>query len=329
MIAEPHNDTECLGAISATIAQMIDEQDPIFAELAAQYPTTQSLIDHIRSLPQRDDLGDPSDGPREHACTPTQRVRFGAEDPNCVERAALFLGVEEMRDPRPTRQLATIDTPIGKHTLPLVNGRAVVLDPRVSQECADCGVTLGSAGPVAIEPRNAIAWTADMAAADAAQFRNGSGPSMIYVARNAIRRMVDDGAEPAETEIEAIGILLAVAERVARRYGTRALAMVRTTAKALAAVLDAVLMRRNISIDIGGYHLDTPKWLDDTATAAGKVGLDLGSIYLRSKLGALGIAPEVIGLLESHLGESGRTLGAFAHPPELATFAKFAAPRSA
>jgi hypothetical protein len=53
-------------------------------------------------------------------------VRFGARDPNCVERAALFVGVEEMRDPGPARQLATIDTPIGMHTFPVVNGRPVV-----------------------------------------------------------------------------------------------------------------------------------------------------------------------------------------------------------
>src|SRR5262249_32341512 len=162
-----------------------------------------------------------------------------------------------------------IDTPLGKHTLPLVDGRAVVLDPRVPQECADCGVALAAPGPVAIEPRNAIAWTADMASAGAAEFRNGDGASTMYVARNAIRRLIDHGAVPAEAEIDAIGILLAVAERVARRYGTRALAMVRTTARAVADVLDAVLARRNISIDIGGYHLDTPKWLDESATALG------------------------------------------------------------
>jgi hypothetical protein len=241
----------------------------------------------------------------------------------------LFLGVEEMRDPGPTRQLATIDTPVGMHTFPVVNGRPVVLDPRVTKDCVDCGMALATPGPIAIEPRNAIAWTADMASAGAAEFRNGNGPSMMYLARNAIRRLIDRQAVPAEAEIDAIGILFALAERVAQRYGSRALAIVRTTARAIADLLDAVLTRRNLSFDVGGYHFDTPKWLDDGATAVGKVGLDLGSLYLRTKLGALGLAPEVIGLLESHLGEEGRTLGTFAHPPELATFSKFAAPRSA
>jgi hypothetical protein len=256
-------------------------------------------------------------------------VRFGARDPNCVERAALFLGVEEIRDPAPTRQLATVDTPIGLHTFPLVNGRPIVLDPRVTKDCVDCGLALATPGPVAIEPRNALVWTTDMASAGAAEFRNSGGPSTIYLARNAIRRLIDHGAAPAEAEIDAIGILFALAERVAHRYGTRALAIVRTTARAIADVLDAVLERRNAHFNIAGYRIDTPEWLDQTATAAGKVGLDLGSLYLRAKLGAIGLAPEVIGLLESRLNEEGRTLGPVAHPPELATFAKFAAPRTA
>jgi hypothetical protein len=110
--------------------------------------------------------------------------------------------------------------------------------------------------------------------------------------------------------------------------GTRALSLVRITARAIAELLDVVLSHRNLSFDIGGYHFDTPKWLDEGATAVGKVGLDLGSLYLRAKLGALGVAPEIIGLLESHMGEEGRTLGPLAHPPELSTFAKFAAPRT-
>lgn len=85
MIALPFNDGECLEAISRTIAQMVEARDPIFVELATQHSTTEHLVEHIRSLPQRDDLGDPDDGPRVDACSPPQRVRFGARDPNCVD----------------------------------------------------------------------------------------------------------------------------------------------------------------------------------------------------------------------------------------------------
>jgi hypothetical protein len=336
MIGLPYNDQQCLGAITQILATMVEEQDPVLLELAAQYPTTRDLIDYIRSLPQRDDMGDPSDGPRVQACAPPQRVRIGAPDPNCVERAALFVAVEEMSRPHHTRQLATVDTPIGLHTFPLVDGRPIVLDPRVTHECLECGVAINQRGPVAIEPRNAVGWVIDMADQSAGQYRNG--PSSIYLAKNAIRRLLDDGAVPAQREIDAMGLLFAFAERAARRYGTRAIGIVRTAARAIADVLDAVLERRNAHIDIGGLTFDTPSWLDDTASAVGNVGLGVGSAYLRTKLAALdlpkliglpGGTDAIIGLLESELGQHNRTLGDIAHPPELATFAKFAAPRTA
>lgn len=335
MIGLPFNDHQCLGAITQILATMVEDNDPVLLELAAQYPTTRQLIDYIRSLPQRDDLGDPGDGPRVNACAPPQRVRIGAPDPNCVERAALFLAVEEINHPAHTRQLATVDTPIGMHTFPLVDGKPIVLDSRVTHECLECGLALNAPGPVAIEPRNAVAWTIDLASQQAGALRNG--PSALYLGKNAIRRMLDEGAAPAVREIDAMGLLFALAERAAQRYGTRAVGIVRTAARALADILDVVLERRNAHFDIGGLKFDTPQWLDDTAGALGNVGLGIGSALLRSKLDALDLASviglpggtaAVIGLLESELGKSGRTLGDFAHPPQLATFTKFAAPRT-
>lgn len=336
MIGLPFNDHPCLGAITQILATMVEDNDPVLLELAGQYPTTPGLIEYIRSLPQRDDLGDPADGPRVHACTPPQRVRLGAPDPNCVERAALFVAVEEINHPQHARQLATVDTPIGMHTFPLVDGRPIVLDPRVTSECLECGLAISTPGPVAIEPRNAVAWTIDMASQGASRLRNG--PSALYLGKNAIRRLLDDGAVPAPREIDAMGLLFAIAERCAHRYGTRAIGIVRTAARALADILDAVLARRNAHIDFGGLKFDTPQWLDDTAGAVGNVGLGVGSAYLRAKLAALdlpkliglpGGTDAIIGLLENELGDKGRTLGDFAHPPQLATFAKFASPRTA
>jgi hypothetical protein len=336
MIGLPFNDHQCLGAITQILAAMVEEHDPVLLELAAQYPTTSALIDYIRALPQRDDLGNPADGPRVHECSPPQRVRIGAPDPNCVERAALFVAVEEFNHPGHTRQLATVDTPLGMHTFPVVDGKAIVLDPRVTTECLECGLALNTRGPVAVEPRNAVAWTIDLASQGAPQLRNG--PSALYLGKNAIRRLIDEGAVPALREVDAMGLLFAIAERAAQRYGTRAVGIVRTAARALADILDAVLARRNAHIDIGGLKFDTPQWLDDAASAVGNVGVGIGSAYLRSKLdlldlpGLIGLpggTAAVIGLLESELQKSDRTLGDVAHPPQLATFAKFATPRTA
>jgi hypothetical protein len=238
------------------------------------------------------------------------------------------VAVEEINHPEHTRQLATVDTPIGMHTFPLVDGKPIVLDPRVTSECLECGVAISTPGPVAVEPRNAVAWTIDLASQDAGRLRNG--PSALYLGKNAIRRLLDEGAVPALREIDAMGLLFALAERAAQRYGTRAIGIVRTAARALADILDTVLERRNAHIDIGWLKFDTPQWLDDTASAVGNVGLGVGSAYLRAKLAALdlpkliglpGGTDAIIGLLESELGDKGRTLGDFAHPPELATFA--------
>src|SRR5262245_35577631 len=336
MIGLPFNDLACLGAMSQIAASMVDEGDSALLELAAKYPTQQHAADSLRSRPQRDDLGDPADGPRVHECEPPQRLVLDGDSPNCVERSIIFTIVQEINHPENTYQLATVDTPIGLHTFPLVNGKPIVLDPRVTPECLECGLAISQSGPVAVEPRNAIAWMIDMAAQDAGQLRNG--PSNVYVGRNAIRRMLDDGAVPAPREIDAMGFLFALAERAAHRYGTRAISIVRTAARALANILDMVLERRNAQINIGGLRFDTPQWLDDTAGALGQVGLGLGSAYLRSKLAPLDLAgilglpggtDAVIGLLESELNEKNRTLGDFARPPQLATFAKFAQPRTA
>jgi hypothetical protein len=336
MIGLPYNDLGCLGPVSEILAAMVHEQHPPLIELADQYPTMAEVIDYIRSLPQRDDLGDPADGPKVHACSPPQRLQIPSDEPNCFERAAAFTAIMELNHPENTYQLATVDTPVGMHTFPLVNGKPVILDPRVSMECLECGLALNTPGPVAVEPRNALAWTVDMAGQGVGQLRNG--PSQVYIGKNAIRKLIDDGAVPEPREIDAMGFLFALAERAAHRYGTRAIGIVRTAARAIAEVLDAVLQRRNAHINLGGLKFDTPQWLDDTAGAAGNVGLGVGSAYLRTKLAVLdlpkliglpGGTDAIIGLLENELGQKGRTLGDFVHPPALATFAKFAAPRTA
>lgn len=318
------------------IAAIVAERHPAIVELAQRYPTEKQLVDYIRSLPQRDDTGDLDDGPRLHACSPPQRMRIGTGDLNCFERAATYAAVADLLRPEHAYQLATVDTDVGLHTFPLKDGRPVVLDPRITSDCLDCGIALSQPGPIGISPRNAINWTIDFARRASPQVRNG--PSQLYVGKNAIRRLVDEGAVPAPREVDAIGFLFAIAERAAQRYGSRALMIVRTTARAIADVLDGVLARRNAHLDLAGIKLDTPRWLDDSAGALGNVGLNVGSVVLRKELDGLdlpamiglpGATQGILGLFEDELGQKGRTLGAVAHPPELATFAQLAAPRVA
>jgi hypothetical protein len=141
VIATPLNDRECLGAITEQVAAMVESRDPALVAIADQYEDPEALADWIRTLPQRDDQGMPCDGPKVQACRPPQRLRIPADDPNCVERASLFLGAAELIDPRPVRRLATVDTPGGLHTFPTEDGAPVILDPMQSRNALREGLT--------------------------------------------------------------------------------------------------------------------------------------------------------------------------------------------
>jgi hypothetical protein len=84
VIGLPFNDLRCLGSITEVIAELVEHRDPVLVELAEKYPTTDALAGYIRSLPQRDDLGEKDDGPKVDECRPPQRLRIPAENPNCV-----------------------------------------------------------------------------------------------------------------------------------------------------------------------------------------------------------------------------------------------------
>ena len=327
MIGLPFNDLRCLGSVTEVIAELVTTNDPLIVELAAKYPTTEALADWIRTLPQRDDNGDKDDGPRIDACEPTQRLRIPAPDPNCVERSALFLAVAELIDARPVRQLATLETPIGLHTFPIENGAPIILDPRVPRNCLDCGIALAGEAPVPVDARDAIEWTAQMAEAGAAHLRNG--PSRVRKARNAIIELVDEGVAPAdEGTIDLMAWFLALAENVARNYGGRAVALVRSVAQAIADLADEALARaqRNLALEIGGLRLQPPRWMSALASVAGHVGLGVGSAALRAKMNSLGIGGDMVALVEQELNREGLTLGALARPPQLTTFATLSKP---
>jgi hypothetical protein len=326
VIALPFNDRACLGSITEVIRELVANEDPVITELAAQHATTASLTRWIRSLPQRDDNGERHDGPKVEACDPPQRLRVPADDPNCVERAAMYLAIAEFIDSKPVRQLATLDLPIGLHTFPVENGVPVILDPSVPRNCVTCGLACEANGPVRVDARDAIEWTSALAEAGVVPLRNGPSRRKLRRARNAVLRLVNEGTAPADPrDIGAIGWMFALAERAARKYGARAIAIIRTTARAIADLLDQALAHRerNLALEIGGMRFDAPAWLSPLASIAGNVGLDIGASLLHSKLNALGIGEDVFGLVEQEANKEGRTLGVLAHPPKLPTFASF------
>jgi hypothetical protein len=335
---QSYNDHGCLGPLAEYLQALVDEQHPALLELARRYPTHDALTDYIQSRPQRDDLGDPADGPRLASCSPTQRLILTPFDPeyapNCFERTALWAAVAALIDPTARIQLATVQTPVGAHTLPILNGRKVRLDPRLTEESLDLGLALAAPGPVAIEPKKAVDWTIDLAGQQVARVRNGS---MEYPAGSrAIRQLIyQRGYEPSRRDVDTMALVLALAERGADRYGTRAVSIVRTAARALAELLDVVLaqrQRRNASFDLAGLKFSTPHWMDSSATALGNFGLDIGGAVARKKIDALDLAAlvglsggsaAVIDLLQSELVKQGQTLPTqIVKPPaSLMTFA--------
>lgn len=325
MIGVPfdNNDLTCLSSISEAVVNLVEAGDPLLLEIAQKHQTTEALTAWIRSLPQRDDFGTPGDGPKVAACQPVQRLRIPAPDPNCVERAALYLGVAELIDPYPVRQLATLDFDWGRHTFPIENGGPVILDPRISGEELARGMAASEApasattpveppkpGPVVIDVREAIDYTVQLAEEGTRELRNG--PRLTWLARNAIHSLIDDGMPPTDDRtIDTLGWLFAQAEAVARSYGARALTIVRTTAAAIADLIDDIVARyqRNLSFDFGGTHYNVPSWLGDAASTVGKIGLGLGAAYVRPYLIGAGITGEMLNLVEQELNAEGYSLG--------------------
>ena len=70
MIAKPHNDRDCLGAITDVVVDLVDEREPALVEIAEQHEDPEALAAWIRTLPQRDDDGRLCDGPKVHASRP-------------------------------------------------------------------------------------------------------------------------------------------------------------------------------------------------------------------------------------------------------------------
>jgi len=145
MIASPHNDHECLTPATEQVIAEVQARNPALVKLAERFDDTDALAAWFRTLPQRDDDGDPADGPRVAACRPPQRLNFDNPKPNCFERACRWCGAAELIDARPVYRLATAQTPNGLHTFPTRDGEPVILDPLHSRNALRAG--LGDVDP--------------------------------------------------------------------------------------------------------------------------------------------------------------------------------------
>lgn len=320
MIIEPFNDHDCLGAITSIVATMATDRDPRLAEIAAAHGSTESLASWIRTLPQRDDEGETNDGPKVRACRPTQRLRIPASDPNCVERAALYVGAAELIDPSPTRRLRTEWTPIGLHTFPLENGAPITLDPRVTRNslhgaayvCDEASATGdGERGPIRVPMRDAVEWLTSLAYERMSEIEGGA--AMVERARGAMHAAAE-GARLPMTAIHEIALTLALAEREARAFGPAGVTMAQRAAELLDRRLTTGAQR---NLRIGGYTI-RPDWqrIAKVGQAAGRLGERAGWLALRASFARLGVGGPMLDEIEREMNRSGLTLGRLATEPE-------------
>ena len=322
MILPPKNDVVCLAQISAYARNLVETRDPTLVALARALGTTRALVRWIRSLPQRDDLGALHDGPKARACSPWQRLRIPALDPNCVERAALYLALAELLAPGPRRWLDTIRTAAGLHTLPIEDGRAVVLDPLVAQNEAQAAVDAlcGVAPPTA--PGASAAWICQVASeparlvvGGASAVRNAQAGLYAAAQGEALpRRLVDD-----------VALVLALAEREAQRWGSDGVAVVdRVTRRLATPGVDPSsphAIRNAIHLAIGRYRLrpDVSRALRAVARTLAEVAPAVAVPAARAALASLGVTSALLLPVERALNREGLTLGPLVPPmPALA-----------
>lgn len=311
MIAAPINDHVCLLSITQVVRDLVQRRDSVVAEIAARFASTGELAAWVRSLPQRDDEGIPTDGPKVETCEPPQRLRIPADDPNCVERTALYIAAAEMIDPKPSRAMATIDTKLGKHTLPVENGEPVILDPRQTRNALRGALAVCGPAPIRMSPAQAIDFVADLAE-DAAS----AAPGGLELARGAreVMRAALVGAVIPEDAIEDVAIALALAERAARAYGAAAVQIVLTTALALAE-LDRAARRNRAELRIGSYAVRPDfSMLAGLARVGGRLGARAGAAALRMFLAGFGVSDQLVGEIETELNREGLTLGLLSKP---------------
>jgi hypothetical protein len=310
VIGDPLNDHDCLELITDHIEDATGTA--AVRDLATRFRNTGALADWIRGLPQRNDDGRSVDGPRV-ACDVPQRLRLPADDPNCVERSALYIAAAEHLDSRPIRRLATIATPLGRHTFPVEDEAPINLDPRLPRNALSAGLyrILGDEDEVR-NAQDALDWVLSLAEEPAASLLGG-----LARLRNAevALEALELGERLPRNAAEDIGFALALADDEAPLFGPVARNAVATSDRALRRLLSRS-PRNRFGIKIGGSRIE-PNWgaLESVHKIAERVGKTAGKAYVRYWLGGWGLSPEVIGAVENELKAEGLSLGALADPP--------------
>lgn len=219
-LLEPLNDKRCLRLLIAEAKRYAAR--PEVQAYARRFANLGEFQRHVRQLEQRDDLGDPADGPR-LPCEISQRTRFAPSDPNCWERTLLYLAVAELLAPGILRTAASLIMDRGWHTFPVEfrNGlpQIVVLDPIVPPRNAMLATAYRARNIAPTTAKHLPGWFVDM-------MRNAciddGGTARLDNALCALRNAVTTG-EPIEDleDLEDLQYVVELAGEDAELWGPR------------------------------------------------------------------------------------------------------------
>lgn len=292
MIEQPVNDRMCLGQITDVVRTLIAAGDPMLLDLASRFSSTRELARWIRTLPQRDDDGVAGDGPKAAACSPPQRIRIPAPDPNCVERSALYLGVAEFIDSEPGRALVTVSTRAGRHTFPIEDDRPVVLDPGQTRNALDGAMFQLDRRRVEVTPNQAIDWMAAIAEEPATRSGN---LRRVRNARLAMRNVMMGGSISPQSLID-IAYTVDKADQEAPQFGGRGRTLHYQTATQL---VDAITVQRRRNAGLG-LQLDSLRnaglssLFGDAVAALSKLHDQLGAQLAKAGINQKDLEKELI-----------------------------------
>jgi hypothetical protein len=287
---------------------------------------TVSTPNGLHTFPTRD--GEPVilDPKTERNHAPRRPMPSGVDDDTRRLRLQRLIGLDETKGVRGDLARARRAKELG-HTTWVDNEPIDVAIARYEKALAHFLGELDKLAPtrnhgdaVVLTPAQAIDWIAELAMVRADCLSDG--PRRVENGRRAMRSVLM--FRPiCVADIRDVALVLALAEREARRYGIGALKVVHSTARAIDAV-DALAAERATSPTRNNPYAalalsfannkQLQQLVGGLARVAGRVAGGIGLEAAKLKLASVGVSPPVIAAFERELNREGLTLGPLAKP---------------
>ena len=287
---------------------------------------TVSTPNGLHTFPTRD--GEPVilDPKTERNHAPRRAISSGVDDDTRRLRLQRLIGLDETKGVRGDLARARRAKELG-HTTWVDNEPIDVAIARYEKALAHFQGELDKLAPmrnhgdaVVLTPTQAIDWIAELAMVRADCVTDG--PRRVENGRRAMRNVLV--FRPiCVADIRDVALVLALAEREARRYGIGALKIVHSAARAIDAVDALAAERASAPTRNNPYaalalsfanNKQLQQLVGGLARVAGRVAGGIGLEAAKLKLASVGVSPPVIAAFERELNREGLTLGPLAKP---------------